>query len=937
MTPDDSYPSAPPFPHQATHSIAQARAAAGPDEPETVTLIRDGVHYLQVMGDKYLAGYDPGGVSRGAVVALHGEHGAGKTHAIGFVMQYLGGRAPSFAERAKPGSLCQLYAKVDALDPVQLYRSLMSQVALAPMRELSRVFLSVVAAEQGVGGDGDKQQRAAVKRRFRESPALVERLFESYRLEPGAVREGGAQEIERIGEAARDFERAVTGLRMGKLARLAHRYLCGDQLDEDELDRLGVRQPIDSPELALLGLRVMARLFRRAEIPLALYVDQVEGLVLDAEGAEVGENMGFLRSIVEVLPQESAFLVVAGNLDAWRAYHRDVKQRFAEGPIFLPALTEAEAEELIVAYQAPFKPPSTGREEALYPFVEGSVPELLRSGGGNVRRFLQNCAQVFNGAFPSRAAIDAAAVRSALEQGRAPLDRASVLLRARQLLGGRGLAVDENVTVGGVAVDLAVRDGDGRRVALVKVNEAIFRTQEARDVRDSLELVRRTKAEGEVLHVVLAVLGYVSPDMTRMLEEVADDTVVCTAEGAEASLVGALARIPATAPGAPRGQGDSGVLGERIEELQRALIDVLEKRRGDDERLQAQLDALARRQDEERAQAGRDEARKTWISERARLEREIREVRAARARAEADELERMRLAAENLRAVGQRRSGVLAGLAVLLLLALVVVLAAGAHGAAALAVAALCGAGAVAGGLFAWRELEAVRRLCPPELRELVQPIASEDELYQVATRLPPQPQSYLRSPYPQLRYAAALAASGGDARTAEVLALALPRERSAIVRRAIARALGTADVVQRDFYETHELVGVPEVVYIADVSKADVGLETSQSFAAVRALREHDERAFLRIVVERALDYVTIMKLAEGHRRGLERLGPTMLRDRIPERSRRAAIEFLTPFEGSGLGGFDRLEVVREIEGWYLFFREMQWYAELGWAEWKA
>lgn len=929
-----SYPSAPPFPHQATHNIAQAHAVAGPDEPETVTLVRDGVHRLRAAAGKYLAAYSPSGPDRGRALALHGEHGAGKTHAIWFVMQDLDGRAPSFADSPKPGAHCQLYAKIDGPDPLQLYRSLAGGLGIAQLKELSRAFLAVVAAEQGLAA-GDRQARQAVVRQLRDSPELVDDLLETRRLEPGAVREGGAREIERIGEDWRDFERAVSGLRKPKLARVAQRFLCGEALTADELDRLGVARPVDSPETALLGLRILARLFRRAEIPLVVYLDQVEGLVLEVDGMPVPENLGLLRSLVEVLPQEGAFLVVAGNLEAWRAYPRDVRQRFAEAPIVLPALGAGEAEDLLVAYQAPFKPRPADRADALYPFRAEAVPELLRSGGGSVRRFLQNCALAFADAFPARAEIGPEAARAAVERAAAaPVDRAAVVAQARRLLGGRGLSAEEDVPFGEVRVDLAVRDGDGRPVAVVKVDEAIFRAQEAQDVRDALELVRRAKTGGDPLHVVLVVLGYVSPDMTRVLEEVADDTLVWSADGFELAFSSALSRIPLRAPASRRGEADG--IGERIEELQRALIDVLAARRRDDERVQAQIDALARRQEEERAQLEREEARKSWIAERARLERDARDARLARARAEVDAFERMRAAAESHRAVHSRRSAVAGGAAAVLVLVAALVLAV-AHGGAGLVVALAGIALAGAGGYLGWRELQAARRLCPAELRELTAPVASEAELSEAVARAPAVPLAFLRSPYPELRYGAAVAAAGGDARAAEALARALPRERSAIVRRALARSLGTSDVGAADFYETHELVGIPEVAYIADESRGDASIQTSRLFAAVKALRAKDDRAFLRVALQHDLDDVTVMKLAEGQRRGSERLGTSRLRDQIPERSRRGAIELLSPFDDGGLGTLDQLAVVQQVDAWYLFFREMEWYAELGWADWKG
>jgi hypothetical protein len=923
-----TYPSAPPFPHQATHNIAQANAVAGPDEQEIVTLIRDGVHRMQTKGDQYLAGYTPNGVSRGGVVALHGAHGAGKTHAIWFVMHHLESQRPRFSVDPVAGSLCQVYAKIDGPDPMQLYRSIMSQIGLPQLRELSRAFLAVVAAEQGVG-DGDQKKRSEVKRHLRESPEFVESLFDSYRLEAGAVREGGAHEIEKIGEAWRGFERAITGLRKAKLAEVAHRWIGGEVLSAADLDRLGVGGSIDTPDMALLGLRIVARLFRRAEVPFAIYIDQIEGLVLGGEEQLMIANRGLVRSILEVLPQEGAFLVIAGNMEAWRAYPLDMKQRFAEGPLFLPALTEPEAADLIIVYQSPFKSALASREESLYPFSEEAVHELLRFGGGNVRRFLQNCSLVFNEAFQSHAPIDAALVQTTLESTAATsFDKAGVLAQVRRLLSGRGLAVAENVEVGGVTVDFAVISAAGAPVGVVKLNEAIFRSQEAGDVRETLELVRRTKSTGDVIHVILIVLGYVSPDMTEILEQVADDTIVYTTDSFEALFLDAVSRIPEA--GAASGSGEASILNNRIDELQKALTGVLQQRRSDDERLQAQVEALFRRQDAERREAARDEARTTWVVERSRLEKEIREARAARARVDVDELERSRVSAEGDRLRRQRKTIVLSAIVAALLLVLVLSLVV--DKSKLVIAAGLLAVALVVVGVFAWRELNELRRRYPSDLRELTEEVDSEEELRKLAAGQAHVLERHLRSPYPQFRYAAALSIAEQGAPAADQLARALRKERSTIVQRALARSLGAVGGVNRSFCEGHSLLGVPELVYAAEVARTDPHGEMPRSYEAVRALSRQDEGLFLSITLEQQLADVTVMKLAEAFRRGVERLGPMLLSDQIPDRSLRAAVEFLSPFDSGGLGTFDQLGVITAIDEWYLFLREMQWFSSHGW-----
>src|SRR6185437_13359976 len=152
--------------------------------------------------------------------------------------------------------------------------------------------------------------------------------------------------------AGRDFSRALSFM-MGvdpTLRELAYDWLCGRGTTSDRNERLGVAQDISTTEAAMAALRLLSMLFGRGSRPLIVYVDQYEKLVLDANGERLVDNIGRLRSLVEIIPRANGMLLVAGTEGAWEEMPRDLRDRFGDNLVTLAALSPEEAIDVVRLY-----------------------------------------------------------------------------------------------------------------------------------------------------------------------------------------------------------------------------------------------------------------------------------------------------------------------------------------------------------------------------------------------------------------------------------------------------------------------------------------------------------------------------------------------------------------------------------------------------------
>ena len=248
------------------------------------TASREPMRRLTSLGARYLR--DDPADRVGRAVALRGEHGVGKTHALLFALAELTSPEAAEADPARSKPPLALYVRADGPDPVMLYGKLMSQFGPGDLRELAREAFAGYAAE--AFSDTRAAARADAERvldELRSSPELALAAVEGKQLSLTAVINRQEAALEGIQKRLGWFDRAVRGLLEPALADLAHRWFSGDELDDRQLASLGVPANIRSPDDTRVAVHVLAALARAARRPLVLVLDQAESLLVGSDGA----------------------------------------------------------------------------------------------------------------------------------------------------------------------------------------------------------------------------------------------------------------------------------------------------------------------------------------------------------------------------------------------------------------------------------------------------------------------------------------------------------------------------------------------------------------------------------------------------------------------------------------------------------------------------
>lgn len=379
------YPERNPFPHEASLIIDSVEADLGVSPTGRAvslpTLLLPPVQQLHDMIRRYFGQYDPAARGKGLPVALHGDHGTGKTHAIRYTMSLVA----SGELRPSAGGLqpYQLYARAETTDFMEIYRQLVHQVPLAMLRDLTLRFLGVVGSEiYGASMSSEMVGERATQIVIQE-PEVINRAFREYLVGESEAKFRQAEEIQRAAGKEENFQNVIGYLLRDDLAETAYRWLAGEIIEERDLKKLGVTALIQTPALARWGLRFLATIFGRGGRPLIIYIDQYEKLVLSLDGTLVSENCGIIRALVDEIREASAMLVFAGNHEAWQAISqiRDLRQRFGGNVIEFPVLTYDNASRLISLYL------SLGRNHLLevWPLKSGKEMIQLRGHASPIR------------------------------------------------------------------------------------------------------------------------------------------------------------------------------------------------------------------------------------------------------------------------------------------------------------------------------------------------------------------------------------------------------------------------------------------------------------------------------------------------------------------------------------------------------------------------
>ncbi|MFF5232363.1 hypothetical protein [Dactylosporangium sp. NPDC000521] len=902
-----SYPSRNPFPAQSTASTEPMRDPALLEwARRTPTAPLPAVRRLTALCDDYMRSFDER--PRGALAWVYGMNGSGKTHAAMYA------RARNAAMGS--GAPVQLYVKLQDIDFVEAYRKLMSQVDRGQLHELSLRYLGAVAGDE-VWHDYDEQAAAAIRSAVRQRPETLRTMFETHVVESGAVLQAQASEMAQVtsARAVVQFQRALAFLDRPALSDAAYAWLCGQTVDDAKMRALGVTEPIADDLMCQYGLQLLCTMVTRAGQPFVLVLDQGEKYLLE-ENHLVTRNAGFIQELAEAIPRRNGMLVLLTTPTAWAEVQPDLRQRFAPDTVRVDPLTPPEAELVVRVY---LRKARDDQSDSMEPFTAAAVKDLVHRSGGNIRALLQMGWACFQHANHTRAEIGTELVEQ-VPRLPPPLGH----LEAAKLM-------DEALYAAGLDVGM-LRDGEPRPAFavpsathpswIIRVTDAVFIDDEA---EQAIELLRARRKDAAGVRQVLVIAGYASPDVLDVLRAAASEVLVADDPDAFKARARTLANTIADGfrPAHSLADLESRELGQSIQELALKLDRLQSSRRSELAELRHEIGAAL--------QGGTGAP--NWSALRHEIEVRIARERTERAASEVRQFLAHR--AESWRATRTR-----------------MLLTAGALGLAALPLLLSLMTGfrppisaVIAGSVLALAAAAIVvlsRTVVGERARRYSQPLSSRADIEDAARRLPPHRKA-LRDPDALVRLAAAMTRLPET----EVVA-ALAAEPVDIVRQVLARQLAASDTVEVDVPAIDGRIrdGVKEFACLLDRSPSRmpslnpwiqaVTTATSEQLRILAALRLRQDPAFGSRWLEDAPadagpDDTVILRVLG--------LGPDGARDPLakafddgltasavrtePESALRQAAHLVSPFDPAGLGTWDFLGVIPEVDSLYLFLEQ--------------
>lgn len=919
-----SYPERNPFPIQATASVDskdrdKMSLAANVVTPQ--------MKRAKGIVDTYLDARVQRQNSPDGILACYGPPGSGKTHTLRYLVALT---AQQCTERKQLFGLAYVLAGMPNVNSLQY--AIIKELSLETLRAVSQRFIEVIGLEhlesQTVKTTAGEKARA----NLRENLPKIGELIKEALIDPSEVNKRQAEEFLDPGD---DFKNVISYLDDEKLGEKAREWLCGEPIDPDTLDRLGVTGKRSPTQHARQTLRLIIRLFKRAGVPLLVFLDQCENFLRSGpQGTMYQKSVDFLQWFVETRPEEQYFVAAAMSREAWKELPSHIRQRFSLNTVSFSVLSENDAREFIYTYVQGKPPEKTADEDTdgsstnpvdTFPFEPDAVRRILEATRGNLRGFLQVCHHAFKEAAPKSERITEETVDKAL--GAADRESPSsdqVVKIIAGLLRDRGLDLAESVKADASAAMRASREiqaRTGRSLAFLEVSEALFIDDEARQSLETLNVVQRALADPRTLPVIVVVVGYASPEILARLK-LATPHVLVYEPGKFAKWLGdTLDKIQVAATG-PTPSAAS--LESKFTELRNELVGLLQTRTEDAQRTAGFATDVVDKQEIARIQDLWRTARVEWSKERKGIEAQIKSARIERAKQELETLEW-----ERSRAVKERvqRSALLwlAGVAI---------------GIPALAFARSWSQldWLEAFGFFIYRPASFVFAAVgvlgfgiqlyglPGPVRALWGRVRSIEELNDLSARYArkKRPQRrHLLSNNPQLRYAAALSLPKAPDRDLipdnkkpspdwlfspvyqSDVVVAQKTEVNATVRRSLAWYAGREREHPGEWPESVYAFEREGLSFVFGRTLSPVSFELIDSVGADEALKD----AFDRGISEQNWS-------ALNARRSVPRIQGVMRE--------------LSPLERPGLGTFDYLQDVAEIDGLYLFFRQWMHFIEL-------
>jgi Cdc6-like AAA superfamily ATPase len=424
----------------------------------------------------------------GAVLAVVGEHGTGKTHLVNYLMQdaeKLEPRVQTMSLVARNRTFLELYldfARALADRPDQVRDQVRAVYAEIVAASLARSELTARVAQGLTAGELDPVD---VVERF----GLMESAFHS------ELRD----RFRRVTEDA-EFATALTLLLRPAFAPAVWEWFLG-RTPDPILQERGITTVIGTEELALAAIGVFVQLHHDAKHRFVLAIDELEQILLAADRPD-DAAVGAFKRLLEVFTEANGLLVLSGLPEFVESLRPDVRQRIGR-PVRMSPFSGEDLREFILERQR-----LTFGMAKLQPFTEETVDYLVALLGGLPRSLLRVCHELYLRATQAGGGVTPAMVRDVVRTQFNIAASKSVRREIRHTLDASGwdYLLDHAAGRPSTSVDYWVLIGDrGARCAIV-LTDSVLNDDDVDALRRRVLALRADDAAPEILLVVLGVL-----------------------------------------------------------------------------------------------------------------------------------------------------------------------------------------------------------------------------------------------------------------------------------------------------------------------------------------------------------------------------------------------------------------------------------------------
>jgi hypothetical protein len=469
----------------------------------------------------------------GAVIAIVGEYGTGKTHLAGELLRRI--------EEANDPTIHTFYLDAPSDTFLALYRDrFIPRLNKGQVQRRVEDYYSDIVAEEL---DGSELTRATAER-LRRRDISPDRVVKEFGLmESKFVRLLG-EKLKMVTERE-DFSTALLLFRRPEFENAIWEWLKGSPPDPTLKER-GIRRQIDSDPQALEAIGVMAFLFGRQHHRFVLIIDEMEKVFSPSAAPDQATILAF-KKLMEAVLDTRALLILAGLPDFWEILPPDALQRVTLKVTPSP-LTPEETEQYIREAQLR----ATGAAH-LEPFTPDTVSYLTEIAGGNARKIFRLCYHMYQAATLAGTKVDRAMIREVAREQFEVTTTEDVVGEITRVIDGHGWRFQRDQTFDGAEpkkdsrVDFWLPVGDDESGCAVLLARSILQESEAKALAERSGKVRIRDEAGPKIATLLVVNGYLAENLAPQVESAFDRVVIHRLrrfpEDLEAALTGLRVRL----------------------------------------------------------------------------------------------------------------------------------------------------------------------------------------------------------------------------------------------------------------------------------------------------------------------------------------------------------------------------------------------------------